>query len=143
MNGNRHDSHVLRESNLLNFSRDVMPEDGDGVMCLPCGDPACPQSAFLLGGCAHTAPGTAEAAFNADMSKVREAVEWGFEEAIAQFRFLDCRASAQIFKMPIARCHVIAAFSQNIRSTIHDNQTSVHFEMDAMSAEEHLNSVDN
>ena len=143
MNGNRHDSQLLRESHLLEQLTALMPEDAnEGVIYLLYGDPAYPQSVYLIGGYPHPAAGTPQAAFNTSMSKVREVVEWAFKEIITQWSFLDYRASMKIFKMPIARYYTIATFLQNLRSTIYDNQTSVYFDIDTMGLEEYINLVD-
>ena len=55
---------------------------------------------------------------------------------------LDYRASIKMFEMPIARYYTIAAFLQNLRSTVYDNQTSVYFDMDTMALEDYINLVD-
>ena len=142
MNGNRHDSHMLRESQVLEQLTALMPAEEEEIIYLLYGDPAYPQSIYLIGGYPHPAPGTQEADFNTAMSKVREAVEWAFKEIIAQWRFLDYRASIKIFEMPIARYYTIAAFLQNLRSTVYDNQTSVYFDMDTMELEDYIKLVD-
>ena len=48
----------------------------------------------------------------------------------------------KIFEKPIARYSTIAAFLQNIRSTVYDNQTSVYFDMDTMELEDYIKLVD-
>ena len=143
MNGNRHDSHMLRESQLLEQLQDMMPEGEPGPIYLLYGDPAYPQSLYLIGGYRFPEPGSQQAAFNTQMSKVREVVEWGFKEIMTQFSFLDFTANMKIFKMPIARYYKIGAFLCNLRSTLYENQTSNYFGMDTLKLEEYLNLINN
>ena len=140
MNGNRHDSHMLRESNLLAQLRDMMT-DIEPVYSLY-GDPAYPQSMYIFGGYNNPAAGSPEADWNTRMSKVREAVEWGFKEIVNRWRFLDFRASMKLFELPVARYYTIGAFLCNIRSIFYENTTSAFFECDTLSLEEYLRLID-
>ena len=88
---------------------DMMPEGEVITYCLY-GDPAYPQSRYIVGGYMHPEPGTEQQLFNTGMSTVRKCVEWGFNGIISQWRFLDLKATMQIFKMPIAKYFVIAFF---------------------------------
>ena len=56
INGNRHDSHMLSESNLLTKLTDMMPVDG--VTCALYGGPVYPQSQYLFGGFPHPRAGS-------------------------------------------------------------------------------------
>ena len=73
MNGNRHDSHMLRQSKLLQQLQNMMPVNG--ITYALYGDPAYPQSQYLFGGFWDPRPGSIEALWNRLMSKVREVVE--------------------------------------------------------------------
>ena len=141
MNGNRHDSHMLRESQLLQQLQELMPQDG-GVVYSLYGDPAYPQSIHLFGGYDFAVPGTAQAFWNTNMSKVREVVEWGFKEIRTEWSFLDFRASMKIFEVPVARYYTIGAFLCNLRSLFYDNQTANYFEMDTYDLEHYLSLID-
>ena len=74
MNGNRHDSHMLSESNLLQKLTDMMQVGGVTY--------AYPQSQYLFGGFHNPRAGSIEALWNKLMSKVREVVEWGYKQII-------------------------------------------------------------
>ena len=62
INGNRHDSHMLRESCIINKLRDMMPVHD--VTYSLYGDPAYPQCMYLFGGFRNPAPGSVEASWN-------------------------------------------------------------------------------
>ena len=141
MNGNRHDSHMLRESQLIIQLQELMPQD-DGVIYSLYGDPAYPQSIYLFGGYDFAVPGTPQAFWNTNMSKVREVVEWGFKKIRTEWSFLDFRASMKIFKVPVGSYYTVGAFLCNLRSLFYDNQTAKYFEMDTYDLEQYLSLID-
>ena len=141
INGNRHDSYMLRESGLLPQLHQLMPLNG--VFYSLYGDPAYPQSAYLFGGYRNAGNGTPQAAFNTAMSAIREPVEWSFKEIIAQFSFLDFKTSLRIFKFPVAKYYVIAAFLTNIRSFYYGNQTATYFNAQTYTLDEYLSITNN
>jgi hypothetical protein len=119
INGNRHDSYMLRESGLLHQLRQLITPDSHRYSLF--GDPAYPQSDLLFGGFRNPPPGSDEAKWNTQMSKVRETVEWMFKEIITKWSFLDFRASMKIFQFPVAKYFVVAAFLTNLHCCIHGN----------------------
>ena len=141
MNGNRHDSHMLRESHLLDQLIELMPVNG--VTYALYGDPAYPQSIYLFGGYYHPAAGTPQALWNTLMSKVREVVEWGYNQIVLNWKYQDFKASMKIFEVPVSKYYVIGAFLANLRTTFYDNQINVYFQCDTMKLNEYLSLVDN
>ena len=140
MNGNRHDSHMLRESSLLEQLQELMPVNGNIYSLY--GDPAYPQSQVLFGGYWHPAPGSIEAHWNTLMSKVREAVEWGYCLIIQNWKFLDLKSSMKVFEVPVAKYYTVGAFLTNIKTTFYDNQINVYFKCETMRLDEYLNLVE-
>jgi hypothetical protein len=129
--GSRHDSFMLGQSNLVQQLREVVPLNHEGIpMYQLYGDPAYPQSGVLFGGFRNARPGTIEAAWNTEMSKVRESVEWLFKEIIVQWSFLDYRPSMKIFLSPIGKYYIIGAFLTNLRCCCYGSQTSNYFGCD-------------
>jgi hypothetical protein len=127
--GSRHDSFMLAESGLLQQLRQLMPINGvNGPIFSLYGDPAYPQSHHIFGGFRNPLPGSQEAQWNTTMSKVREAVEWGFKEITMQWSYLDFRSRMKIFQSPIAKYYTIAAFLCNLRNCCYGSQTSVYFD---------------
>jgi nuclease HARBI1 len=127
--GSRHDSFLLGQSNLIPMLRACIPVNP--ITNRPAyqlyGDPAYPQSGVLFGGFRNARPGSAEAAWNTQMSRVREAVEWLFKKIITQWTFLDFRPSMKIFLSPIGKYYVIGAFLTNLRCCCYGSQTSIYF----------------
>jgi hypothetical protein len=68
INDKHHYSYMLHESRLLVKLRDMMPING--TIYTLYGDPAYPQSFYLLGGYTVVLPGSARAAFNTAMSSM-------------------------------------------------------------------------
>jgi hypothetical protein len=129
--GSRHDSFMLGESNLVQQLREVVPLNNQGIPAYQLyGDPAYPQSGVLFGGFRNARPGTIEATWNTEMSKVRESVEWLFKEIITQWSFLDFKQSMKFFKSPIAKYYIIGAFLTNLRCCCYGSQTSKFFGCD-------------
>lgn len=126
INGNRHDSFMLRESGLLQQLRDLFPPGTKRYSVY--GDPAYPQSDLLSGGFRRPDPGSPEANWNTQMSKVRETVEWLFKEIITKWSFLDFRASMKIFQFPVAKYFMVAAFLTNLHCCIHGSETAAYFD---------------
>lgn len=130
--GSRHDSFLLGQSELLPQLRQCIPINPNNnlPMYQLYGDPAYPQSGILFGGFRNARDGSPEAAWNTQMSRVREAVEWLFKEIILQWSFLDFRQSMKIFLSPIAKYYIIGAFLTNLRCCCYGSQTSNYFEAD-------------
>ena len=99
MNGNRHDSHMLREPNLLTQLRDMMPLDSH-VFSIYWG-PVYPQLCHIFRGFHNPVAGSPEAEWNTRMSNIREVVEWEYKEIVNQWRYLGFRASLKVFKVPV------------------------------------------
>jgi hypothetical protein len=90
------------------------------------GDPAYPQSAFLYGAFRNPGPGSPEAQFNTHKSQVRQCVEWGFKEVVAQFQFFHHKNRMKIYKQPIGKY------------CFYGNQTSRYFKIIPMDIDEYL-----
>jgi hypothetical protein len=127
--GSRHDSFMLAESGLLQQLTEIMPRNQPGVLQIYSlyGDPAYPQSQYLVGGYRNPAPNSIKAQWNTAMSKVRISVECGFKEITQVWTFLDFRRNMKIFKFPVAKYDVVAAFLCNIRNCFYLSQTATYY----------------
>jgi nuclease HARBI1 len=140
--GSRHDSYMLGQSNLLPKLRALMPADGSlGPVYSLYGDPAYPQSLHLFGGFRNPLPGSPEAQWNTLMSQVRQVVEWGFKEITAQWAFLDNRPRMRIMKSPIGKYYVIACFLVNLRNCFYGGQIAAYFDAMPLSVDDYLELV--
>jgi nuclease HARBI1 len=151
--GNRHDSYMLTISELSDKLKLFMPDkdaqaDENAGAPRPTvyslyGDPAYPQSQYIFGGFRNPAAGTLEARWNTEMSKVREVVEWGLANLIANWSFLDFKAGMRIFKSPVSKYYVLAAFLCNLRTCYYGNQITENFDCNqTLSIDQYLALVD-
>ena len=118
VSGNRHDSYILSDSDLLNklqeFMPDDAPEDIAAVIYSLNGDPAYPQSIHIFGRTQNPTDGSAQAHWSSQISMVCKVVEWGFANILAQLLFLDFRVAMKIFQSPVAKYYIVAALLVNI-----------------------------
>jgi hypothetical protein len=151
INGNRHDSYMLARSELIPKLQEFMPfhnernvaagAGGETIYSLY-GDPAYPQSLYVFGGYRNPPPGSDQARWNTEMSKVREVVEWGFANLISNWAFLDFKASMMIFQSPVAKYYIVAAFLCNLRTCFYGNQVLDYFDCDALTIDDYLSLID-
>jgi hypothetical protein len=124
-----------------------LPEDADPDVVPDYqlyGDPAYPQSGYLIGGFRDARRGSAEARLNKKMSKVRECVEWGFRDVISYWSYLDYRRSMQLYKIPVAKYYIVGVFLSNLVCLCQGNITCNYFRMrteDLMTVEQYINLV--
>ena len=140
MNGNRHDSHMLRESNLLDQLIDLNPVGG--VVYALYGDPAYPQSQYIFGGFHNAGANNDRALWNTHMSKVREVVEWGYAQIVSNWTYLDFNKSMKIFEVPVGKYYIIGAFLSNLRNTFYSNQINSYFDCNKLTIDEYLELLD-
>jgi hypothetical protein len=68
------DSYMLAESQLLPQLEDLMPREPGVEVSVLYGDPAYPQSRYIVGGYRNADSNSVEARWNTAMSKVRDCV---------------------------------------------------------------------
>jgi nuclease HARBI1 len=142
--GSRHDSFMLGQSNLLFKLRQLMPADGSlGPVYSLYGDPAYPQSLHLFGGFRNVDAGSPQAQWNTMMSQVRQVVEWGFKEVICQWAFLDNRPRMRLMQSPVAKYYVIAVFLTNVRNCFYGGQIANYFGAEPLSIDDYFALVEN
>ncbi|KAF0692753.1 Aste57867_16212 [Aphanomyces stellatus] len=134
--GRRHDSTVLGMSRILDRIR---IHDDLCVWCLY-GDPAYGCVECLCCPFPAAPPGSDEAAFNAAMSAVREAVEWSFHLVKGLWPFLAFDKKMQVRKSPIGLHWIVATLLTNCHTClkVDGNQISMYFEMSPPSIDAYL-----
>ncbi|XP_070388867.1 uncharacterized protein [Dermacentor albipictus] len=132
--GSRHDAGILRKSKTYEkLEKLVQGHD----YCLY-GDPAYPLRPLLLkpyGGVRITAR---QEAFNREMSKVRQAVEWGFGKIAGLFAFLDFRKNQKLHRQNLPRMYRVSAILANCHTCMYGSQVSQYFGLDPPSLETYL-----
>ena len=148
--GNRHESYMVARSELILKLQEFMPGQNEHQHIAPgegktiysiYGDPAYPQSLYVFGGYRNQHPGSDQAHWNTEMSKVCEVVEWGFANLISNWSFLDFKALMMIFQSPIAKYYIVAAFQCNLRTCFYGNQIMDYFNCDTLTLDEYLSLI--
>eukprot|EP00033_Pygsuia_biforma_P007133 GCRY01008105.1.p1 GENE.GCRY01008105.1~~GCRY01008105.1.p1 ORF type:complete len:182 (+),score=4.36 GCRY01008105.1:505-1050(+) len=76
---------------------------------------------------------------NKKMSKVREAVEWGYGQIVRLWAFLDFRKNLKLYLSPVATYYINGAFLTNVHTILNNgNQTSSFFSISPPSLDEYL-----
>lgn len=130
--GSRHDAYMLAESSLL----ESLTQDPYQNYCIY-GDPAYPLTPQLL------APyrgdvNAEEAAFNKEMSRIRQSVEWGFGKIKTLFAFLDFKKNQKILLQPVAKYFLVGTLMTNLHTCMYGSETSSYFHCAPPTAEEYL-----
>jgi len=111
--GRRHDSFLLKESNLMQRLHEVNPEKSMFIY----GDGAYYVDSHIIGPHLGSALAPEEKRFNQYMSNMRVSVEWGFANIIRLWAGLNFKPAQKPFESPIAdlfRAGVILANCNNI-----------------------------
>jgi DDE superfamily endonuclease len=136
--GSKHDTNMLHQSKLLNQLKEIPPKG----MVQIYGDPAYPQNRWIFGGFRKPLYRSPEQKFNTRMSRVRQAVEWGFNDIVSQFKFLDMRLQMKLYQQPIAAYYYVGAFLCNLCNCFYPNQTSQYFDIPTLDIQEYLDMIE-
>lgn len=72
------------------------------------------------------------------MSKVREAVEWGFGEVVRQFAFLDYHKNQKVLLQPVGIFYTVGILLCNAHVILHGSQVSSFFDCQPPTLEEYF-----
>ncbi len=136
MSGNRHHLYMLARLELIPKPQAFMPSAGSETVYTLYGDPACPQSLYVVGGYRNPPPDSHRALRNTEMSKVCKVVEWGFANLVSNWAFIDFKASMMIFQNPFVKYFIVAAFLCNLRTCFYGNQVLDNFDCDALTIDD-------
>ncbi|XP_064631647.1 uncharacterized protein LOC135489941 [Lineus longissimus] len=136
--GRRHDSGMLRMSNLLAELVRVNYRLIDNTpMCLY-GDPAYPIRDQLLAPFRGAVVTDEQRAFNKSMSAVRECVEWQFGKIVLNFAFLDFKKNLKLYLQPVGKLYMVGALFSNCHTCLNGSVTSTYFSVDPPALEDYL-----
>ncbi|KIO28419.1 hypothetical protein M407DRAFT_182246 [Tulasnella calospora MUT 4182] len=136
--GRRHDETLYKESGLAAIL-DEHSWDPEGNPLAVYGDPAYGIGRHLLSPFKGASLSDEEQAFNAQMSKVREAVEWGFGDAVHQFAFLDFSKNLKVLLQPVGLLYSVALLLSNAHTILHQPQISQYFICQPPTLQEYFN----
>lgn len=136
--GRKHDAAILRESQLYNqLEESVRFPNGENFIIY--GDQAYGIRELLLTPFPNRAGLTPEQQeFNARMSEIRIAVEWGFGKVIAEFAFLDFKKNQKLLLQEVATMYSTAVILTNCHTCLYGSQTAQSFNIDPIELEEYL-----
>ena len=115
--GRRHDSFMLGESNLLPLLERMVKPNGDPYVVY--GDPAYGITRHIISpfrGAHLTRP---QQLFNAEMSKCRICVEWGFGKILQYFTYLDFQRNLKVLLQPVAKYYLFGALLINCHTCLY------------------------
>lgn len=111
----RSDSYMLNQSRFIGRMEALCRHEG--TIYYVYGDPAYTLSRYILRGY-KGAMTAAQQAFSSQMSAVRIAVEWGFQEVLKDWGYLNYRANLKVFKQPIGTMYVVGALLTNMKMCV-------------------------
>ena len=118
VNGSRHDSFVLRESEIIDILRDLCQRLGQDYVLF--GDSAYPISRWLW----RMYKGVMtvfQAAFNMDMSPARVSVEWGFGLIVQLWPFSDYRKKLKVLLSSVGLYFGVANILTHMHTCLYGN----------------------
>ena len=126
--GKRHDSSMLKESNLLQELQLNAIDTNGNILCIY-GDPAYPhrpqlQRAFKGGNLTY-----GQEQWNQGMNAPRTSVEWVFGDVVNYFKFLDFKKNLKIGLSPVGKMYIFCALLHNARTCLYGNKTSRYFDI--------------
>lgn len=135
--GRRHDSGILRESNLMHSLQNLPSRPAGGQYCLY-GDPAYPLRPQLITPYQHEPLSAQERQFNCEMSSGRIIVEWGFAKVLQYFSFVDFKKNQKLLLQPIASHYFTAVLLSNCHTCLYGSEASKHFNIQPPSLSDYL-----
>lgn len=125
--GSKHDSTLLRQSNILDTISNFTAADGTPLMIY--GDKAYPISPNLITPFRGMGITPQEAHFNQCMNHLRVSVEWGFGYVNKYFAFVNYPPNLKVLLQPIALYYRVAVLFANILTCVRGrNQISLYFD---------------
>ena len=128
IHGRHHDAYMLERSRLVRMMRRISRKLGH-IYCAY-GDPAYPQSLWLLGPFRHRMLNHVEATFNTSMSSARIPNEWGFGKQRVNWAYLDYCKGMRPYMNDIARYWPVAQILANCHTCCYGSQTGVYFQVE-------------
>ena len=120
MEGKRHDSGMLADSNLLNQLQQYSHGLNGRPLCIY-GDPAYPLRFHLQCGFKGAHLTQQQQLWNKNMSEVRVAVERIFGDIVNYFKFLDFKKNLKLELSAIGKMYIVCALLHNARKSLNVN----------------------
>lgn len=125
--GRRHDETLYKQSGLAELlAKHFWTPAGEPLYVY--GDPAYGIGAHLLSPYKGPAVTEDQRRWNSKMSKVREAVEWGFREVYANFAFMNFTKNKKILLQPCGLYYMVAILMCNAHTILHNPEIPQYFD---------------
>ncbi|KIJ56001.1 hypothetical protein M422DRAFT_150642 [Sphaerobolus stellatus SS14] len=126
MGGRRHDETVFKESGLVELLNKHFwsPE---GLALYIYGDPAYSVGPHVMSPYKGSNITLEQQAWNAEMSKIQEPVEWAFKEVSQKFTYLDFSTSQKILLTPCGLYYLVSLLLCNAHTILHYPQIPQYF----------------
>lgn len=128
---------IFRESGIYNQLRSC----ARGMVIY--GDTAYPISDVLISPYRKAVLHEQEQMFNIAMSKVRQAVEWGFQKVAAEFAFCDYFKNQKLLLQDVVAIYKTSVILTNCHTCLYGSQTGQYFDIEPPTLEEYLKEKDN
>ncbi|KIJ53223.1 hypothetical protein M422DRAFT_103130, partial [Sphaerobolus stellatus SS14] len=126
VDGRRHDQTVFTESGLEDLlEKHFWTPNGQPLFLY--GDPAYRDGAHILSPYRGPVITEDQQAFNTQMSRIREPIEWLFKEVAQNFTFIDFSRSQKILLTPCALYYLVALLMCNAHTILHYPQIPQYF----------------
>ena len=76
--------------------------------------------------------------FNAEMSKCRICVEWGFGKILQYSTYLDFQRNLKVLLQPVAKYYLVGALLINCHTCMYGSLTGTYFDLEPPSLETYL-----
>lgn len=136
--GARHDSHMFRESGLLQLVAEKTAEVGQTYRLY--GDPAYSLSDHLITPY-RNAKRKKHIKFNEILAQVRVAVEWSFGKVLQYFAFTDFSKNQKMLLQPVAKYYIVSVVLTNMHTCLYQSLCGKTFDILAPTLEEYLEGV--
>lgn len=136
--GRRHDAGILRDSGFYEELEQHTVFNDNEKYCLY-GDSAYPIRELLM--CPFpTGRGITQEQelFNLNMSRVRQAVEWGFGKVAVEFAFVDYKKNQKVLLQDVGNIYKTAVILSNCHTCLYGSQSATYFNVNPPELEEYL-----
>ena len=72
------------------------------------------------------------------MSKVREAVEWLFNDVAKSWKFIDFKKNLKMQLSSVGKMYLVCAILQNVLTSLYGNMTSEYFDLDPTALQDYF-----
>jgi len=105
-----HDAFMLGESSLLPLLEKMLKPDGDPYVVYE--DPAYGITRHIISPFRGVCLTGLQQLFNAEMSKCRICVEWGFGKILQYFTYLDFQRNLKVLLQPVAKYYLVGTLNE-------------------------------